>query len=1051
MRKSIISSVVVLCLLLTGTVVLAQTTTVWNPAGNAESTGLWSEAANWTGGEVPEGDFKVVFNVPEAQACILDEAHMIKQLVMGDNGDGDTLHVAAGGSLTTGVVWSAVGYNAPATMIVDSGATVTFGEHMWVGLNDGSDGVVVLNGGTINVSQMTGLGWVSGKGTVYVNSGDLNLANLHPTDSIKDGSLIDISGGTIYITGDHVAKIDAYVAAGKIVATGETGNVLAYFDVDMGKTVVMDGLPPEARLQVIHNAADPAAASVDIYVNGGLYEDDFAFRAATEFRSVPANVELLIGVAPGNSGSADDVIATFPVTLAADETYVVFANGVLDPDAFAANPDGLDISFKLFPVAPAQEMAMDETQVEFFAFHGATDAPAVDVIARGVGTLVDNAAYGDATPYMPVPPGVYTLDITPAEANDVIVASFEADVSGLAGGAAVLFASGFLDPTTNNDGAAFGLFAALPTGDVVAFPVAEETLPDITDLEGGYIKSSNEDSLWTGPASNGSPNGERIKFLIDNDVETKFLVGADTSWIDFYTTTLSMVTSYAITSANDAPTRDPKHWVFQGWDAETLSWVTLDSVVDNPVWDERFEKRTFEIENEMYFSNYRLHILSTNDDPEGLMQIAEWEIFGELGEMVDGDVTNYAFVTRGSNEDSLWTGPGGSGGSPDAEKLPMLTDNDINTKYLVDAVESWLDIHTTKMSNVTSYTITSANDAPERDPSNWVLKGWNRTTASWDTLDVVVDNPVWEERFETRTFQVANAGEWYSSYRLHITGVNGETEPLMQIAELQLLGEIGEDVPADVTDLKAEVAGEFDSLVWPDGGSPGAEQLPMLFDNNPNTKYLVKAEMSWLDIYTKKESIVNSYAITSANDVPERDPADWDLQGWDGSAWVTLHSVVGQPMWEERFQTKTWEFVNDSLAFSSYRLQINAINGDTQGLMQIAELQLFGELVGNTAPEYPPTSVNGKEQVVNNFRLEQNYPNPFNPTTTINFTLPKSMKVKLTVFDVLGREVTTLLNETMTEGLHNVNFEGSGYASGVYFYRLEAGNKVFQQKMMLVK
>ena len=102
--------------------------------------------------------------------------------------------------------------------------------------------------------------------------------------------------------------------------------------------------------------------------------------------------------------------------------------------------------------------------------HGATDAPAVDVIARDVATLVDNAAYTDMTDYIPVPAASYILDVTPAEDNRTIVASFTADLSGLAGGSAVVFASGFLDPAANQNGEAFGIYAALANGTVVAFP-----------------------------------------------------------------------------------------------------------------------------------------------------------------------------------------------------------------------------------------------------------------------------------------------------------------------------------------------------------------------------------------------------------------------------------------------------------------------------------------------------------------------------------------------------------------------------------------------------
>ncbi|TVQ10906.1 MAG: DUF4397 domain-containing protein, partial [Balneolaceae bacterium] len=230
--------------------------------------------------------------------------------------------------------------------------------------------------------------------------------------------------------------------------------------------------PATARLQVVHNAADPAAAEVDVYVNGDLLLDNFAFRTATGFVTVPAEVELSIAVAPPTSTSVDDAIATFPVTLDADGNYVVFANGVLDANSFAANPGGLDIGFTLFPVPGARLTADNPSNVELFVFHGATDAPAVDVLT-GETKLVDNAAYGDATGYLSVPPAFYVLDITPAGDNETIVASFEADLSGLAGGTAVVAASGFLDPSANQDGPAFTLIAVLTDGTVIELPAFE--------------------------------------------------------------------------------------------------------------------------------------------------------------------------------------------------------------------------------------------------------------------------------------------------------------------------------------------------------------------------------------------------------------------------------------------------------------------------------------------------------------------------------------------------------------------------------------------------
>jgi hypothetical protein len=226
-----------------------------------------------------------------------------------------------------------------------------------------------------------------------------------------------------------------------------------------------------ARLQVIHNAADPAAGEVDIYVNGALLLDNFAFRAATPFIDVPAEVTLNIGVAPGNSSSVADTLVNIPVMLADNVSYIAIANGVLNPANFASNPDGISTGFMLFAKADAREASTVEEEVQFFVFHGSTDAPAVDVLARGVGKIIDNAPYGAMTDYLSVPAAAYVLDITPAGQNETVVATIEADLSGLAGGAAAVLASGFLSPGDNQDGEAFALIAVLPDGTVVELPV----------------------------------------------------------------------------------------------------------------------------------------------------------------------------------------------------------------------------------------------------------------------------------------------------------------------------------------------------------------------------------------------------------------------------------------------------------------------------------------------------------------------------------------------------------------------------------------------------
>jgi Secretion system C-terminal sorting domain/Domain of unknown function (DUF362) len=109
-----------------------------------------------------------------------------------------------------------------------------------------------------------------------------------------------------------------------------------------------------------------------------------------------------------------------------------------------------------------------------------------------------------------------------------------------------------------------------------------------------------------------------------------------------------------------------------------------------------------------------------------------------------------------------------------------------------------------------------------------------------------------------------------------------------------------------------------------------------------------------------------------------------------------------------------------------------------------------------------PQSTNAVDRtpaIVSSFQLDQNYPNPFNPVSEIGFRLPasgqagiaKGSYVTLRVFDVLGHEVATLLNERKTAGTYTVQFNGTGLASGVYFYRLTADNFVQTRKMILAK
>jgi hypothetical protein len=105
------------------------------------------------------------------------------------------------------------------------------------------------------------------------------------------------------------------------------------------------------------------------------------------------------------------------------------------------------------------------------------------------------------------------------------------------------------------------------------------------------------------------------------------------------------------------------------------------------------------------------------------------------------------------------------------------------------------------------------------------------------------------------------------------------------------------------------------------------------------------------------------------------------------------------------------------------------------------------EITVNQVTEVPPEN----EIVANDFKLYQNYPNPFNPATIINYAIGSNQFVQLKVYDVLGNEVTTLVDEEKPTGTYEVSFDANALASGIYFYQLKAGNYIETKKMVLIK
>ena len=146
-------------------------------------------------------------------------------------------------------------------------------------------------------------------------------------------------------------------------------------------------------------------------------------------------------------------------------------------------------------------------------------------------------------------------------------------------------------------------------------------------------------------------------------------------------------------------------------------------------------------------------------------------------------------------------------------------------------------------------------------------------------------------------------------------------------------------------------------------------------------------------------------------------------QNWDGSAWVNS---------------------------GKYSYTYDGNNNQTEMVRQNWDGSAWAN-IDKYIFLYIPTGIEQFEGKVSSYSLSNNYPNPFNPSTKISYTIPKRSNVNIKVFNLLGSEVAELVNGEMAAGSYDIEFNASTLPSGVYFYRIQAGNFIDTKKMILLK
>ena len=465
-------------------------------------------------------------------------------------------------------------------------------------------------------------------------------------------------------------------------------------------------------------------------------------------------------------------------------------------------------------------------------------------------------------------------------------------------------------------------------GDVALMQIAE------IDFVGPiYTSQDHSDPLesLTVTARGSISEGESETQAFDNSTETKWLDNTATptaeapSWIQAALPAPAAVNAVAITSGNDAPERDPENFSLQGSNDAGATWVELGQWA-GVSFDERLQRQIFTLNNALAYATYRLNISKNRGDID-LMQITEIELIGP--KVADVKVSHQEGVSYE-----------GRASISEAEATEKAFDGDTASKWLDNASvpsvaePSWVSISLPEAKAVNRLSLTSANDAPERDPENFFLEA-SEDGENWITLAQWLGES-FDERFQRREFTFTNSLA-FSFYRFNITKNAGDS-PLMQIAEIELIAPVY--VGSDYSSSDGVVASARASI------SEG-ESEDKAFDNDSASKWLDNegvpsvASPSWIQIDLATAQVVDTLAITSANDAPERDPADFQLLGSNdaGASWVVVGSWSGES-YDQRFQRKVYPASN-GFAYTTYRLNITKNNGDNS-LTQIAEIEFIG-------------------------------------------------------------------------------------------------------------
>lgn len=249
------------------------------------------------------------------------------------------------------------------------------------------------------------------------------------------------------------------------------------------------------------------------------------------------------------------------------------------------------------------------------------------------------------------------------------------------------------------------------------------------------------------------------------------------------------------------------------------------------------------------------------------------------------------------------------------------------------------------------------------------------------------------------------------------------------------------------------ITGDAGAQIWSTSlGSSNNGKIELLddFDNNGFADFTLSAPQVCYRIDTKTMSVIWSNALGSSYTRGVANPGDLNGDNTDEVVFalqspprlVVLNGATGSVLFDYSFGAGINQRGDRAAVLNDL---------DTNGINEFMGGNREGRVICFYGGDGVISSVEPTVNTPSDYSLYQNYPNPFNPSTVIKFSIPENSFVSLKVFDILGREVSSIINSPLNAGTHEFSFEGEKFSGGVYFYSLTAGNFKDTKKMLLVK